>query len=65
MLPKVNLYSGKKNLEVLAGPAAKASAQVAQFFKDKKVNDTLVDVGSIGASMTTPRARPRSERLAS
>ncbi len=47
MLPKVNLYSGKKNLEVLAGPAAKASAQVAQFFKDKKVNDTLVDVGSI------------------
>ncbi len=47
MLPKVNLYSGKKNLEVLAGPAAKASAQVAQFFKDKKVNDTLVDVGAI------------------
>jgi len=43
MLPKVSLYSGKKNLEVLAGPAAKASAQVAQFFKDKKVNDTLVD----------------------
>jgi NitT/TauT family transport system substrate-binding protein len=47
MLPKVNLYGGKKNLEVLAGPAAKASAQVAQFFKDKKVNDTLVDVGAI------------------
>jgi NitT/TauT family transport system substrate-binding protein len=47
MLPKVNLYSGKKNLEILAGPAAKASAQVAQFFKDKKVNDTLVDTGSI------------------
>lgn len=47
MLPKVNLYSAKKNLEVLNGPAAKASAQVAQFFKDKKVNETLVDVGSL------------------
>jgi NitT/TauT family transport system substrate-binding protein len=47
MLPKVNLYSAKKNLEVLNGPAAKASAQIAQFFKDKKVNDTLVDVGSL------------------
>jgi NitT/TauT family transport system substrate-binding protein len=47
MLPKVNLYSGTKNIEVLSGPAAKASAQVAQFFKDKKVNDTLVDVNSL------------------
>jgi NitT/TauT family transport system substrate-binding protein len=47
MLPKVSLYSGQKNLEVLAGPAAKASAQVAQFFKDKKVNETLVDVNAI------------------
>jgi NitT/TauT family transport system substrate-binding protein len=47
MLPKVNLYSEKKNLEVLSGPAAKASAQVAQFFKDKKVNDTLVDVNTL------------------
>ena len=47
MLPKVNLYSGKQNLQVLAGPAAKASAQVAQFFKDKKVNETLVDVNTL------------------
>ena len=47
MLPKVNLYSGRANLAVLAGPAAKASAQVAQFFKDKKVNETLVDVNSL------------------
>jgi NitT/TauT family transport system substrate-binding protein len=47
MLPKVNLYSPKKNLEIMAGPAAKASAQVAQFFKDKKVNDTLVDVNTL------------------
>lgn len=47
MLPKVSLYSEKKNLEVMAGPAAKASAQVAKFFKDKKVNETLVDVSAL------------------
>jgi NitT/TauT family transport system substrate-binding protein len=47
MLPKVNLYSEKKNLEVLAGPAAQASLQVAKFFKDKKVNETLVDVSGL------------------
>jgi NitT/TauT family transport system substrate-binding protein len=47
MLPKVTLYSGKKNLEVLSGPAAKATAPVAKFFKDKKVNDTLVDVSTL------------------
>ena len=47
MLPKVDLYSPAKNLEVLAGPAAEATAQVAKFFKDKKVNDTLVDVGTL------------------
>ena len=44
MLPKVNLYSGKENVAVMAGPAPKASAQVAKFFKDQKVNETLVDV---------------------
>jgi NitT/TauT family transport system substrate-binding protein len=47
MLPKVDLYSPKKNLEIMAGPAAKATAQVAKFFKDKKVNDTLVDVNTL------------------
>jgi NitT/TauT family transport system substrate-binding protein len=47
MLPKVNLYSEKKNIEVMGGPAAKASAQVSRFFKDKKVNDTLVDVSGM------------------
>ena len=31
----------------MAGPAAEASAQVAQFFKDKKVNETLVDVSTL------------------
>jgi NitT/TauT family transport system substrate-binding protein len=44
MLPKVNLYGQKKNLEVMRGPAIEATKQVAKFFKDKKVNDSLVDV---------------------
>jgi hypothetical protein len=38
------LYSPAKNLEVMSGPAATATAQVAKFFKDKKVNETVVDV---------------------
>jgi NitT/TauT family transport system substrate-binding protein len=48
MLPKVELYSPAKNLEVMkGGTAAAASKEVAQFFKDKKVNDTLVDVSKL------------------
>jgi NitT/TauT family transport system substrate-binding protein len=47
MLPKVMLYSPKQNLEVMAGPAPTASSQVAKFFKDKKVNETLVDVSHL------------------
>jgi NitT/TauT family transport system substrate-binding protein len=47
MLPKVQLYGLKKNIEVMNGPAVVASQQVAQFFKDKKVNDTLVDVKAL------------------
>jgi NitT/TauT family transport system substrate-binding protein len=47
MLPKVNLYSRKKNAEVLGGPAQEATKLVAKFFKDKKVNDTLVDVNTV------------------
>jgi NitT/TauT family transport system substrate-binding protein len=47
MLEKVNLYSPAKNLELLAGPAAEAAKQVAKFFKDQKVNDTLVDTSTL------------------
>jgi NitT/TauT family transport system substrate-binding protein len=47
MLDKITLYGPAKNLELLAGPAAEASKQVAQFFKDKKVNDTLVDTSTL------------------
>jgi len=47
MLPKVALYSPAKNVEVMGGPAAAATAQVATFFKEKKVNETLVDVGKL------------------
>ena len=47
MLPKVNLYSAAKNLEVMAGPAPDASKQVATFFKDHGVDDTLVDTSTL------------------
>jgi NitT/TauT family transport system substrate-binding protein len=47
MLPKVNLYGLAKNTELMAGPAAEATKAVAKFFKDHKVNDTLVDTSSI------------------
>ena len=47
MLPKVLLYSPAKNIEVMNGPAAAATLQVAKFFKDKKVNETLVDVSKL------------------
>ncbi|HTB75338.1 MAG TPA: aliphatic sulfonate ABC transporter substrate-binding protein [Polyangiaceae bacterium] len=47
MLPKVNLYSSAKNIEVMAGPAAEASKQVAKFFNEHGVNDTLVDTAAL------------------
>jgi NitT/TauT family transport system substrate-binding protein len=47
MLPKVDLYGLAKNREAMKGPAPKASLQVAKFFKDKKVNDGLVDVNAL------------------
>jgi NitT/TauT family transport system substrate-binding protein len=47
MLDKITLYGPAKNLELLARPAAEASRQVAQFFKDKKVNETLVDTSTL------------------
>ena len=47
MLPMVNLYSAAKNLEVMSGPASDASKQVAKFFKDHGVDDTLVDTTTL------------------
>ena len=48
MLPKVALYSPAKNIEVMdSGAAAKASAEVAAFFKAKNVTESLVDVKSL------------------
>jgi NitT/TauT family transport system substrate-binding protein len=47
MLPKVLLYGRAKNVEVMSGPAIEATKVVAKFFKDQKVNDTLVDVGAL------------------
>jgi hypothetical protein len=31
----------------MSGPAIEATKVVAKFFKDQKVNDTLVDVGAL------------------
>jgi NitT/TauT family transport system substrate-binding protein len=47
MLPKVNLYGAAKKAELMAGPAAEATKLVAKFFKDKKVNDKVVDTASL------------------
>jgi NitT/TauT family transport system substrate-binding protein len=47
MLPKVNLYGLARNTELMAGPAAEATKAVAKFFKEHKVNDTVVDTGTI------------------
>lgn len=47
MLPKVQLYGRAKNVEVMSGPAQEATGGVARFFKEQKVNDTLVDVGAL------------------
>jgi NitT/TauT family transport system substrate-binding protein len=47
MLDKITLYGPAKNLELLAGPAAQASQQVAKFFKDNKTNETLVDTNTL------------------
>jgi hypothetical protein len=41
----VALYSPEKNIEVMDnGTVAKASGEVAAFFKEKNVTDTTVDV---------------------
>ena len=47
MLPKMPLYSPAKNVELMNGPPRRPRLQVAKFFKDKKVNDTLVDVSKL------------------
>jgi NitT/TauT family transport system substrate-binding protein len=47
MLPKVNLYGLAKNTELMAGPAADATKVVAKFFKEHKVNDTVVDTSNV------------------
>jgi NitT/TauT family transport system substrate-binding protein len=47
MLPKVNLYGPKENPHVMGGPAVEATQQVAKFFKEKKVNETLVDTSNL------------------
>jgi NitT/TauT family transport system substrate-binding protein len=47
MLAKVELYGAKQNPQVMSKGAPEATKQVAKFFKDKKVNDTLVDTSKL------------------
>ena len=51
MLPKVTLYNLEENERILFAPGQPdviaPSKLIAQFFKDRKVNDTLVDVTGI------------------
>jgi NitT/TauT family transport system substrate-binding protein len=43
MLPKVKLYGRDGNLKQLGGAAASVAKDLAAFFKERKVNDGLVD----------------------
>jgi NitT/TauT family transport system substrate-binding protein len=47
MIPKVKLYGLAGNLAELGGDALPPAKDLAIFFHDKKVNDTIVDVSNI------------------
>ena len=47
MIPKVKLYGLAGNLAELGGDALPPAKDLAVFFHDKKVNDTIVDVSNI------------------
>jgi NitT/TauT family transport system substrate-binding protein len=47
MLGKVELYGPRNNRQVMTGAAVDTTKQVAKFFKEKKVNDTLVDTSHL------------------
>lgn len=47
MLPKVKLYGKADNIEQAKTTAASSAKELAQFFKDAKVNDTLVDTSML------------------
>jgi NitT/TauT family transport system substrate-binding protein len=47
MLTKVKLYGKKDNLALMKGPEISVANEIAEFFKDQKVNDTLVDTSGL------------------
>ena len=47
MLPKVKLYGLKGNIEELDGGALGPAKDLAAFFKDRKVNDGIVDAATV------------------
>jgi NitT/TauT family transport system substrate-binding protein len=47
MIPKVKLYGLAGNLDELGGDALPPAKDLAVFFHDKKVNDTIVDVSNL------------------
>ena len=47
MLPKVNLYGKAANFEQVKTTAASSAKDLAKFFKEVKVNDTLVDTSDL------------------
>jgi NitT/TauT family transport system substrate-binding protein len=47
MLPKVKLYGKAANVEQVKTTASTSAKELAQFFKDAKVNDTLVDTSAL------------------
>ena len=47
LLPKVKLYGRTGNLEQMKGAAAPVAKDLATFFRDRKVNDAVVDTGAL------------------
>jgi NitT/TauT family transport system substrate-binding protein len=47
MLPKVALYGAAANVNQMKGPALTSAKELAAFFKDVKVNETVVDVTAL------------------
>jgi NitT/TauT family transport system substrate-binding protein len=47
MLPMVELYGHRENLEQMSGPAVTAARDLATFFHSRKVNGSVVDVSAM------------------
>ena len=47
MLTKVELYGKTQNLKLMKGPEIAVAKEIAEFFKQQKVNDTLVSAAGL------------------